>query len=308
MTREDLTLPSSAAGHSIHAVHWEPESEPRAVLQIAHGMSEHIGRYEDFAAYLTERGFAVAGHDHLGHGGSVRTPEDLGFFADEDASDALLRDMKAVTLAAKQRNPGIPVFLFGHSMGSVFTRRYMALYGGEIAGAVIAGTPWVPPLLAETGLNLSRLACRTKGIRSRSPLLDSLTLGKNAGAFRGEGPLAWLTSDPAVIAAYEADPLCGFFFTAGAYRDFYTILCAVAREEEFDGIRRSLPVLVTSGELDPVGGASAVRRLAERYRRLDFADVTEKIFPGGRHEILNERNRADVYAAIADWAEKHIRK
>lgn len=307
MTREDLTLPS-AAGQTIHAVVWEPEEEPRAVLQIAHGMAEHIGRYADFAACMTERGFAVAGHDHPGHGRSVRTPADLGFFGEGDNAEALIRDMKTVTLEAKRRNPGLPVFLFGHSMGSVFVRRYMALYGGEIAGAIVAGTVWLSPALAKTGLNIARAVCRMKGVRSLSPLLDSITLGNNAKAFPGEGTLAWLTSDPAVIAAYEADPLCGFPFTAGAYRDFFRVMLSVAGEEEFDNIRRSLPVLAVSGESDPVGGKRAVEKLAARYRKLDFADVTEKIFPGDRHEILNEKDRSDVYAYIAGWMEKRIRK
>ncbi len=307
MTREDLTL-GPAAGHPIHAVFLEPEGEPRAVLQITHGMAEYIGRYADFAAYLTERGFAVAGHDHPGHGESVKTHDDLGIFGPGDNADALILDMKAVTLEAKRRNPGLPVFLFGHSMGSVFVRRYMALYGGEIAGAVIAGTVWLSPALAKTGLNIARAVCRMKGTRSLSPLLDSITLGNNAKAFPGEGALAWLTSDPAVVAAYEADPLCGFPFTAGAYRDFFSIMLSVAKEEGFDNIRRSLPLLLISGEVDPVGGKRAVEKLAARYRELDFADVTEKIFPGDRHEILNEVNRADVYAYIAGWMEKRIRK
>ena len=130
----------------------------------------------------------------------------------------------------------------------------------------------------------------------------------SAKAFPGEGALAWLTSDPAVIAAYEADPLCGFSFTAGAYRDFFRVMLSVAREEDFDNIRRSLPVLAVSGEVDPVGGKRAVEKLAARYRKLDFADVTEKVFPGDRHEILNEKDRSDVYAYIAGWMEKRIRK
>ena len=307
MTREDLTLPS-AAGQTIHAVAWEPEEEPRAVLQLTHGMAEHIDRYADFAATMTERGFAVAGHDHPGHGRSVRTSADLGFFGEGDNADALIRDMKTVTLEAKRRNPGLPVFLFGHSMGSVFVRRYMALYGGEIAGAIIAGTVWLSPALAKTGLNIARAVCRMKGARSLSPLLDSITLGNNSKAFPGEGALAWLTSDPAVIAAYEADPLCGFSFTAGAYRDFCRVMLSVAREEDFDNIRRSLPVLGVAGELDPVGGKRAVEKLAARYRKLDFADVTEKVFPGDRHEIINEKDRSDVDAYIAGWMEKRIRK
>lgn len=307
MTREDLTL-GPAAGHPIHAVFLEPEGEPRAVLQITHGMAEYIGRYADFAAYLTERGFAVAGHDHPGHGESVKTHDDLGFFGPGDNADALILDMKAVTLEAKRRNPGLPVFLLGHSMGSFFVRRYLPLFGGELAGAVVMGTGWIPAFLSKTGLSLSRLICRTKGERTVSPLLESLVLGGNAKAFPGEGRLAWLSVNTANVAAYEADPLCGFPFTAGAYRDFFSIMLSVAKEEGFDNIRRSLPLLLISGEVDPVGGKRAVEKLAARYRELDFADVTEKIFPGDRHEILNEVDRADVYAYIAGWMEKRIRK
>lgn len=307
MKREDFTLNSAAAGRRIHAVVWEPEAEPRAVLQISHGMSEHIGRYEPFAAYLTERGIAVIGHDHLGHGQSVRSAEDLGFFAEGDASDAVIRDLKTVTLEAKHRFPGLPVFLLGHSMGSFFVRRYLPLWGGEIAGALFLGTGIFPAVAAKTGLSIAQLISKSKGERSVSPLLESLVVGRNQKAFASEGRNAWLSTAPDTIAAFEADPLCGFPFTAGAYRDFFTVMLSVAREEEYANIRRSLPVLVVSGERDPVGGQRAVKKLAARYRELDFADVTEKIFPGDRHEILNESDRADVMAFIAGWIEKRIR-
>ncbi len=308
MNRTELTIPSRASGRTLRAVLWEPETEPRAVLQVTHGMAEHIDRYEPFAAYLTGEGIAVIGHDHLGHGGSVRNPGDLGFFAENDASGIVIDDMKTVTLEAKRRFPGLPLFLLGHSMGSFFARRYLALYGGELAGAVIMGTGWIPPSQAKTGLRLSRLICRTKGERSQSPLLEGMVLGGNAKAFPGEGRLAWLSVNPENVAAYEADPLCGFPFTAGAYRDFFAVMLAVSREEEFDNIRRSLPLLIVSGELDPVGGKRAVEKLAARYRQLDFADVTDKLFPGDRHEILNERDRDEVYRFIGGWIEKRIRK
>jgi alpha-beta hydrolase superfamily lysophospholipase len=308
MKREDIRLPSKAAGRTIHTVIWEPEEEPRAVLQIAHGMGEYIGRYEPFAVFLCGRGIAVVGHDHLGHGESIRVEDDRGFFADENGDAVVIQDMKTVTLEAKRRYPGLPVFLLGHSMGSFFARRYLAAAGGELAGAIVAGTGWVPVSVASVGLRIARTVCRTKGDRSLSPTLDHLVLGGSMKAFPAEGRMAWLSTDPATTAAYEADPLCGIPFTAGAYRDFFAVMKSVARGEDFDGIRRTLPILIVSGERDPVGGKQAVEKVAALYRKLDFADVTEKVFPGDRHEILNEKDRAEVYRFLAEWIEKRIRK
>ena len=308
MKREDFTLPSKAAGRVLHTVIWEPEEEPRAVLQIAHGMAEHIDRYEPFAAYMTGRNIAVVGHDHLGHGKSIRTEEDLGYFAEERGDEIVILDMKTVTLEAKRRYPGLPVFLLGHSMGSFFARRYLAVAGGELAGAVFSGTGSIPASVASLGQRIAKTICRAKGDRALSPTLDNLALGSSMRAFPAEGRMAWLSTDPAIVAAYEADPLCGFPVTAGAYRDFFAVMTSIAREEGFDGIRRSLPILIASGEKDPIGGKSAVAKVAALYRRLDFADVTEKVFPGDRHEILNEKDRADVFRTIGDWIDRRIRK
>ncbi|MBQ3815320.1 MAG: lysophospholipase [Clostridia bacterium] len=307
MDREDITLPSAAAGRRIHAVIRPADGEPRAVLQIAHGMMEHIGRYGAFADYLAARGIAVVGHDHLGHGESVTDERDRGFFAEGDASEALIRDLYAVTLEAKRRFPGCPVFLVGHSMGSFFVRRYLPLYGGEIAGAILMGTGWFPNPAAGFGKRLSRVICRVRGERAASPLLDRIIVGRNEKAFPEDGRLGWLSKRRQNIADYEADPLCGFRFTAGAYRDFLAILAAVAEEDGYDGIRRTLPILVISGERDPVGGKAAVEKVAAEYRRLEFTDVTAKIVPGDRHEILNEDDREKVYAYLADWIGAHVK-
>ena len=300
MKREDLSIPSSAEGHRLHAVIWSPVDEPRAVLQIAHGMSEHIGRYEALARFLADRGIAAIGHDHLGHGESA-DERDLGFFAEGDASEAVIRDMRSVTLEAKRHFPGLPVFLLGHSMGSFFVRRYLPLYGGEIAGAVLLGTGWFPLPLSRAGCAIARTICRFRGERAYSPTLDRMIVGRNVKAFPEDGRFGWISKRRQTIVDYEADPLCGFTFTAGAYRDFLTILAEVAAEDGYDGIRRTMPILVMSGEFDPVGGVAAVEKVAAEYRGLEFTDVTAKIWPGDRHEILNEDDREEVMTYLADW-------
>ncbi len=301
MNKFDFYLNSAAPGKRIHTVVWEPDDDPRAVLQLVHGMAEYIERYDEFARYLAARDIAVIGHDHLGHGQTAQSEAELGFFAENDASEIVIRDMKTVTLEAKRRWPGVPVFILGHSMGSFFTRRYLAVCGGEVSGAVIMATGFYSPAATSFAHFTARAICRLRGERRASPTLDRLIIDGNEKKFRGEGRFAWLSANRENVKRYEADPLCGFTFTAGAYRDFTKILDSVAKEEDFDGIRRSLPILVISGELDPVGGKDAVGKLAAAYRRLEFTDVTEKIFPGDRHEILNENDREAVYAYIAAW-------
>ena len=298
MKMTETYIPSSAAGQRLHVTIWRPEGEVRAVLQMVHGMSEYIGRYGDLAGFFCAHGIAAIGHDHLGHGRTARKPEDLGFFGEESAKAALIEDMYAVTRTARREFPGAPVFLLGHSMGSFFTRRYLAVHGGEIAGAVIMGTGWVPAPVPSVGVLLAKLACAVRGPRYRSPLLENLALGRSERAFAAEGKLAWLSTNADNARLYEADPLCGFSFTAGAYRDFFGILADVAAEKGYDAVPRTLPVLVTSGAEDPIGGGAAVTKVAGEYRRLGLRDVTEKVFPGDRHEICNEKDREAVFDSL----------
>ena len=308
MIKEEFYLNSASEGRRIHTVVWQPDGEPRAALQLVHGMAEYIDRYDAFARYLCENGIAAIGHDHLGHGQSAESEADLGFFAGNDASQIVIRDMRAVTLEAKRRFPGVPVFILGHSMGSFFTRRYLALYGGEVAGAVVMGTGWIPSSVAALGKTLAGMICKIKGERTVSPLLESMVLGGSAKAFPEDGQLGWLSVNKENVKKYEADPLCGFPFTAGAYRDFMRVMASIAKEEGYDNIRKNLPILVISGANDPVGGKSAVEKVAAQYRGLDFTDVTAKVVDGDRHEILNEDDREEVYAYILGWLGQRIRK
>ena len=260
-----------------------------------------IDRYDAFARFLCENGIAAIGHDHLGHGLSARSPEDLGVFAEERAERSLIDDMYAVTLEARQEFPGAPNFILGHSMGSFFVRRYLTRYGGYVSGAIIMGTGWIPNPVPGLGKAAANLVCAVRGVRHRSPLLTGMALGASEKAFAAEGKLAWLSVNRENVKRYEADPLCGFMFSAGAYRDFFGILADLAAEKDFDAMPRSLPLLVVSGAEDPVGGRNAVEKLAARYRELGFERVTDRVYPGDRHEILNETNREAVYNDLLAW-------
>ena len=305
MKKTEIYLPSADPGKRIRAVFAEPSVPPRAVVQIVHGMSEHIGRYLPFIEYLTEQGFAAAGHDHPGHGLSAEQPDDIGFFARKDGADILIRNIRTVTLEAVRRYGDLPVFLLGHSMGSFLLRRCIAVYPG-LSGAVIAGTGYFPSAAAHSGVRIAEMICRLKGERAVSPFLQNLALGRCAKAFPGEGPLAWLSKDPENIRIYEADPLSGFPFTAGAYRDFFSALADVSDEKDYEKIDRSLPLLVISGENDPIGGIRAVGKVAGRYRELGFSDVTATVVKNGRHEILNDFGHRTVWNYIAAWIGGHL--
>ena len=301
MNKLDMFIPSNVNGKRLHVIHWKPEGETIACLQLVHGMCEYIDRYDEFARLLAERGIAVIGHDHLGHGRSAAGPEELGHFADESAAEALIDDMHAVTVLARQEYSTVPNFILGHSMGSFFVRRYITQYGADVAGAIVMGTGWVPAAAAKAGQVLARQTCTLRGARHKSKMLANLVLGASEKAFAAEGPLAWLSVNPDNVRRYEADPLCGFPFTAGAYRDFFDIMAALAAGLDYDDIPRGLPVLVVSGAEDPVGGSAAVAKVAAQYRSPGLTDVTDKVFPGDRHEILNENDREAVYEYLCGW-------
>lgn len=322
ITKTSRYLTSTDASQQIHYITWEPEGAPRAVLQLVHGMEEYIDRYDTLARELCERGFAVIGHDHLGHGLSGRqtaegergldTLSQRGYFTDRhDGADVVIEDIHLVHCEAQQRWPGLPVFIMGHSMGSFFLRRYLALHHDTLAGAIICGTGWYNALLTGSALLATRLVGLCRGWHCRSKFLQTLT-SPHARAFRSEGEGAWLSRNPENVRRFHADPLCGFGFTAGGYRVMYTNLLRVSLARDYDSLRRAaaegraFPILVVSGAEDSVGGTRAVKKVAAQYRSLGFSDVTEYIVPDDRHEVIMEPDGPTVRATIGDWLEAHL--
>lgn len=307
MKKETIYLNSTDQKNRLHGFVWLPEGEPKAVLQLTHGMAEYIDRYDPFARYLAESGWAVIGHDHLGHGESVKSDAELGYFADKEGDKILIDDIHLFTIEAKKRFPGKKVFLLGHSMGSFMARRYLAVYGRELDGAIIMGTGDIPGAVAGVGRFSAKTSIRFRGDHYRSKFLTGLTLGSNNKPFApNRTAVDWLSRNNDNVDRYEADPLCGFAFTSRAYLDFFTVLKKLANKEGFDTIPRSLPILITSGELDPVGGKKACENVKKLYDGLGFTDVTLKLYPEDRHEILNEVDRDTVFADLKGWLESKI--
>ena len=245
----------------------------------------------------------MIGHDHLGHGGSITDESELGYFAKEKGYECVLRDMHAVTLLAKKEYPDRPVFMFAHSMGSFFGRRYITVYPRELAGIILSGTGSQPYLLVHIGKRLSQLIAKFKGDHYRSRFVENMAVGGYGG-----GKLEnWLCTREEIVNAYKEDPLCGFPFTVWAYKDFFKTLEALALGKDEDRIPRDLPVLLMAGMKDPVGEMSkAVLKVYNHYKKIGLTDADVFLYKDDMHEILNEKDRDDVYHDALRWLDKRI--
>lgn len=306
MHSDTTTVASPADGTALFVRTWLPEGTARAVVQIAHGMAEHSARYARFAEALTDAGFAVWANDHRGHGKTSTAARDRGYFADGDGWGVAVDDLEAVAGAARAAHPGLPLFFFGHSMGSMLGRDHASRHGDELAGAIFCGTAGDQGLLGKIGVRLAAAEARLRGRRAVSPLLDKLTFGSYNNAFKpARTRFDWLSRDPAEVDAYVADPRCGEVFTAGFFTD---LIGGLNRLPGLAGrYRADLPMLFISGDRDPVGGnGKGVREAAEAVRAGGVTDLTCTLYPGARHELLNEVIRDRVTADVVAWLDAHL--
>ena len=298
---ERFRIRSSDEATDLAAYCIEPE-HPRAMIQIAHGMCEYFGRYRSFAKALAALGFLVFGHDHLGHGESAKTQDDLGFTASGGGSEHLVEDVAILSRHMKALHPTLPLVLFGHSMGSFIVRETLARYGDVYSAAVFCGTGG-PEAPAALGKLLASALIKLQGEHHRSPLLTSISfLGYNKKFEKGCDPNAWLTRDQSVVAKYNEDPRSGFVFTLRAYHDLFTLVDTVSRRNWAHRIPKSIPILLISGEMDPVGDyGRGVKAVYNRLVAADVEDVTLKLYPAMRHEILNEIDKETVWEDLVKW-------
>ena len=299
--RTDYFFDSCGAG-KIHCCKWTPEGEARAVVQIVHGIAEYIERYDAFADYLNSLGFLVVAEDHMGHGQSIGQDGTPGYF--HNGWFSAVRDTVTLLQMTRQEYPELPYVLFGHSMGSFMARTILCKYPDSgISAAVICGTGWQPRALLPAAIGLCELECRKIGKQTPGKRLENLVFGGNNR--RVEHPRTefdWLSRDSKMVDAYIAHPLCGFTASCGLFRDLLMGIQFVEKPENLKKMRRDLPVLFVAGGDDPVGNyGKGVRRSAEAFRKVGMKDVTERIFPLCRHEILNEINREEIFSFIARW-------
>lgn len=300
----DVTFPSSDGKNTIHAELFVPsDNNISAVVQISHGMMDYVGRYKGMAEAFCAKGIALCGHDHLGHGDSVKTPDDYGFFASKNGYNYVIDDVKGMNDLIRKEFPGVPVVLLGHSMGSFIARLYSVKYADSIDGLIIHGTAGPNPATG-AGLLLVKLLRAVKGERHRSKFVCSLADGGyNKGFDPAEGDGAWLTRDPSMVADRVGNPKNDFIFTLAGYEDLFTFLGNCNDSQWFREFPMGLPTLIVSGESDPVGGfGKGVRYVYDNLKK-NGASVQLKLYPEARHELFMETNRNEVFADLIAWIE-----
>jgi alpha-beta hydrolase superfamily lysophospholipase len=292
-------------GQRIFVYRWSPAGPAKAVVQIAHGAVEHALRYERVAEFLNDHGYAVYANDHRGHGRTAGAIEAAGK-AGDDGWNAIVRGFAQLTDIIRAEQPGLPVFVLGHSMGSIVAQQDIEQHGAGLAGAILSGS-W--GTLGDTTALQAAVDAAIAAQGRDAPSMEFLGLfaGFNA-PFEGRTPFDWLSRDQAEVDAYIADPWSGSFaFSNGLVADFFAGMTEIWRPENEGRIPRDLPVLIVSGSQDPAGGFTAgTQVLVDRYRAAGIRDVTSKFYPGARHEILNETNRDEVQADILGWLDAHL--
>ena len=308
MVRNEFTFPSADGRTAIHAVEWLPEGEVRAVLQISHGVAEDILRYEPFAAYLTAHGFAVVGHDHLGHGQSAAEGAPRLYFGPKGSWNWVVDDLYARRQLAGKRFPGVPYFLLGHSMGSFLARTYLIRYPGTVDGAILMGTGQMAPAVIAGGKAAAAGEALRLGAERSSPVVQKLAFDAYNKRFApNRTGFDWLSVSTDNVDGYIADPLCGGEPTIGLFREMLEGLRFIERPENLRKMNLNTPILFISGEMDPVGDCGkGVKRAYESFRKAGVRSVSMKLYPALRHEILNEDCRETVYADLLRWLESRL--
>ena len=306
--RQDRWFDSCGAG-KLHVCRWEPEGEPRAVLQIVHGIAEFVERYDAFAQYLNKLGFLVVAEDHMGHGQSINGEGIQGYF--HGGWFNAVADTYQLLSDTKAEYPDLPYILFGHSMGSFMARTILCKYPDSgIIAAVICGTGWQPTFAMPAMIRLVEAICKKGNETQPNEKLQGMVFGSYNG--RVEHPRTaydWLSRDKAIVDAYIAHPLCGFTASAGLLRDMMQGIYYIQKKENLARMKKDLPVFFIAGGDDPVGSyGKGVKQAAEAFRKAGMTDVSVRIYPLCRHEILNEINKEEIFADVARWVEKQTEK
>lgn len=294
-------------GASIFVRHNARVKQPLGVVQIAHGMAEHSARYAPFAKFLNEQGFVAVANDHRGHGQTAEKSGQMGYFAKTNGFDRVVDDLHALRSWIEQKYPQLPVFLMGHSMGSFLTRRYLQRYGDTIAGAILMGSGGDPGFAVKLGKLVARWQMR-KDPTKPSKLLDKMAFGSyNRGIGDAQTKFDWLSRDPKAVQEYIDDPHCGMVCSSGFFFDLFTGLELIHDPAQLHQIPKEIPILVVSGDADPVGdGGRGVAEFVDQLKKHGVDNIETKLYPAARHELLNEINKEEAMADIARWLHKQI--
>ena len=307
-TFKDFYFNSSTGKNKIHARMCVPDAEPRAIVQIIHGIAEYIGRYDEFMSFLADNGIIAVGTDHLGHGKSIESEEQTGFFAYDNGWDYVVRDEEVLRLAMHENYPELPIIVFGHSMGSFMTRTLLIRYPDAFNAAIISGTGNQGAALVNGGLFMGNLVTGLRGAHHYSKFLNNLAFGSYNKIYDNpKTEYDWLSRDEANVQKYIDDPLCGFIPSCSLFRDMMTGVKFITNKKSLTAMNKDMPVYFMSGDMDPVGECGkGVQKAYNNFLEAGMKDVSIKLYPGGRHEMLNEINKDEVYADILAWLNSKI--
>ena len=300
---------SSSGADNIAYYIYMPLNEPKAVIQLTHGMCEYIERYEEFIAFLCDNGYVVCGHDHLGHGKSVINDDYLGYFAPEKGWQYLIKDTVQMSRIIHKQYPDLPLLLIGHSLGSLTARVAVSKCGYLYNGVILLGA-LNTKIKVDVAMAAADTIRRAKGDMCRSETIEKLIYGfTNIKIDDPVNKFGWLTRDDELVYKFYDNPKCNFIFTASAYCDLIKLFMYATDRRCIDAAPKDKPFLILGGESDPIGQwGRGPRELAYVLENAGCADVTIKVYDGARHELLNEINRNEVYNDILEWCENHISK
>ena len=307
-TFKDFYFNSSTGKNKIHARMCVPDAEPRAIVQIIHGIAEYIDRYDEFMSFLADNGIIAVGTDHLGHGKSIESEEQTGFFAYDNGWDYVVRDEEVLRLAMHENYPELPIIVFGHSMGSFMARTLLIRYPDAFNAAIISGTGNQGAALVNGGLFMGNLVTGLKGAHHYSKFLNNLAFGSYNKIYDNpKTEYDWLSRDEANVQKYIDDPLCGFIPSCSLFRDMMTGVKFITNKKNLTAMNKDMPVYFMSGDMDPVGECGkGVQKAYNNFLEAGMKDVSINLYPGGRHEMLNEINKDEVYTDILAWLDSKI--
>ena len=305
MPHDAFWLPASEHC-SLYVHQWLPSTPVKAVVLLAHGMAEHAGRYQRLGEALNDAGFALFGHDQRGHGRTAE-PGSMGLFAMHNGWDAVVNDLGVLAQHIGQQFPGTPLFLFGHSMGSYIAQAYLLHHSASLQGAILSGSNFQPALFYRCARQIARLETWRQGPLGKSALINWLSFGSFNKPFKpNRTRFDWLSRDPEEVDRYIADPLCGFRCCNQLWLDLLLGLARISRAKHLAQIDPNLPMLVIGGECDPVSTGKRLTHLADALRATGNRHVQLRLYPGARHEVLNETHRDEVMADIIGWLEQAL--
>lgn len=295
-------------GKEIKYYKWSEVENPKGIVQIVHGMTEYALRYDYFAKKLCENGYIIYAHDQRGHGETSPKDEEKGYIADDEGFDILVENVKELTDVAKKENSNLPIILFGHSMGSFVSQRYIELYGNGIDGVILSGTNGKPDRITKLGILISKIEIMLKGRKAKSKLMDKLSFGDFNSNFKPtRTDYDWLCSVNEEVDKYIESPVCGFICSTSFYYDLIRGLWKINKKENLNNIPKNLPIYIFAGDKDPVGKfGKGIVKLYDTYKSIGIYNLNYKLYSNGRHEMLNENNKDEVIKDLLDWINNKI--